>query len=127
MARPTVSNLPPDDADDPIPHPLSVDPFVPPPGWTMHAIRAFETRLSVCKQQARKMPEDACYLLPAIEKLSRWVHAVPAVTEYSLMSIERITGCINDEYFQQYAKELVIEPWGIPAVDTYHYPWNQIT
>lgn len=107
-------------------YPLSVDPFVPPEGWTMHTIRAFETRMSVCAQQARRMPEDAVYLLPAIGKLPRWADVVPALTEYSLMSIERITGCIDDAYFQKYVKELVLEPWGVPASDTFHYPWNQI-
>ncbi|MEV5264756.1 hypothetical protein [Streptomyces werraensis] len=115
------------DWDDPIPHPLSIDPFIPPPGWKMHTIHAFESRLSVCIQEARRMPKDAVYLLPAIEKLPRWVHAVPAGTEYSLMSIERITGVIDDAYFQKHVKELRIEPWGITASDTAHYPWNRIS
>ncbi|MFE5853159.1 hypothetical protein ACFQ61_08055 [Streptomyces sp. NPDC056500] len=109
-----------------IPHPLSIDPFIPPIDWKLHTIRAFETRLSVCAQEARRMPMDAVYLLPAIEKLPRWAHAVPAVTEFSLMSIERITGCIDSAYFEKYASRLRIEPWGVPAMDTLHYPWNQL-
>lgn len=92
----------------------------------MHVIPGFETRLSVCAQQARQMPEDAVYLLPAIQTLPRWAGVVPALTEYSLMSIERITGCIDDAYFQQYVNNLVLEPWGVPASDTFHYPWNQL-
>lgn len=107
--------------------PLSVDPFVPPPGWTMHTIRAFETRLSVCKQQARRMPKDAVYLLPAIEKLPRWAHIAPATTEYSLMSIERITGCIDREYFEKHAPKLVIEPWAVPCgKNLARYPWFEV-
>ncbi|MET9360450.1 hypothetical protein ABZX93_06030 [Streptomyces sp. NPDC006632] len=111
--------------DEAIPHPLSVDPFVPPAGWVMHRIAAFESRMSVCAQQARRMPKDAVYLLPAIDKLARWAHAVPALTEYCLMSIERITGVIDFAYFEEHAPKLKPEPWGIPASDTFHYPWNQ--
>lgn len=114
------------DPSDVIPHPRSVDPFIPPEGWVMHTIPAFEIRMSVCAQQAQRMPEDAVYLLPAIEKLPRWVRVVPALTEYSLMSIERITGCIDDAYFQEHVKKLQLEPWGIPSTDTIHYPWNQL-
>ncbi|MFD4949554.1 hypothetical protein ACFWNT_45510 [Streptomyces sp. NPDC058409] len=90
-------------------HPLSIDQFLPPPGWRMHTIRAFESRGSVCAQQARRIPKDAVYLMPAIKKLPRRAHAVPALTEYSLMSIEQITGCIGDAYFQKYVKEIVLE------------------
>ncbi|MFI1408851.1 hypothetical protein ACH4Y0_02760 [Streptomyces sp. NPDC020707] len=112
--------------DDEILYPVAVDPFIPPAGWTMHTIGAFETRMSVCAQQARRMPEDAVYLLPAIEKLPLWAHVVPALTEYSLMSIERITGCIDHRYFEEYAPKLRLEPWGIPSSETIHYPWNQV-
>ncbi|MFE7114933.1 hypothetical protein ACFU99_05845 [Streptomyces sp. NPDC057654] len=107
------------------PHPSSVDPFIPPEGWPLHTIGAFETRLSICAQQARRMPDDAVYLLPAIEKLPRWAHALPATTEYCLMSIERITGCIDGAYFQEHTSKLTLEPWGVPCTENYacHYPW----
>lgn len=108
-------------------HPLSIDPFIPPPGWKMHVIRAFETRLSVCAQQARKMPKDIVYLLPAIEKLPQRAHVMPATTEYCLMSIERITGCIDDAYFQRHAKELILEPWAVPTGENIiRYPWFEL-
>ncbi|UXX93938.1 hypothetical protein N7U49_21250 [Streptomyces sp. AD2-2] len=106
-------------------HPFSVDPFVPPAGWTMHTILAFESRVSVCLQQARQMPKDEVYLRPAIEKLSQWVHVLPASTEYCLMSIERITGVIDFRYFEEHAPKLKLEPWGVPCTENYtrRYPW----
>lgn len=106
-------------------HPYSVEPFVPPADWTMHTILAFESRVSVCLQQARRLPKDEVYLRPAIEKLPQWVHVIPASTEHCLMSIERITGVIDDGYFQKYVKELQLEPWGIPCARNYarRYPW----
>ncbi|NIY68107.1 hypothetical protein [Streptomyces malaysiensis] len=107
--------------------PLSIDPFIPPSGWTMHQIPSFETRLSVCAQEARRMPKDAVYLLPAIEKLPRWAHILPATTEYYLRSIERVTGVIDDAYFQKYVKELDLEPWGAPTGENMvRYPWFEI-
>ncbi|MFK0154102.1 hypothetical protein ACIQVK_18775 [Streptomyces sp. NPDC090493] len=106
-------------------HPLAVDPFVPPEGWTMHKIAAFDTRMSVAAQEARRMPKDAVYLLPAIEKLPRWAHVLPAWTEYCLMSIEKITGVIQDAYFQEHAGKLKVEPWGSYCnhAPLCFYPW----
>ncbi|MEU0942388.1 hypothetical protein ABZ379_06265 [Streptomyces canus] len=106
-------------------HPASIDPFVPPTGWKMHTIGAFESRRSVAAQEARRMPEDAVYLMPAIEKLPQWAHVLPAWTEYCLMSIERITGVIDFTYFEEPAGRLRVEPWGTYCehAPLCYYPW----
>lgn len=96
-----------------------------PPDWKLHHIHAMETRLSVCAQQARLyMPEDTCWLLPAIEKVPRDALIMPASAEHTLLTLEKITGCIDDAYYQKYTKELQLEPWSIPDAENFaRFPW----